>query len=108
MRGRECCDHRHPGYDATERQHGLDALTRRHYLVSRTEADRVAEKVTHGPARGIDRRLVVPGRIEPGAVRAGDAALEVGNSRDHRRPDFGRSICVRTIIAARMEAQAVD
>ena len=42
--------------------------------LSRTETDRVPEKVAHRPAWGIDRRLVAPGRIEPGAVRAGDVA----------------------------------
>ena len=76
--------------------------------LSRTETDRVPEKVAHRPAWGIDRRLVAPGRIEPGAVRAGDVALEIGNSRDHCRPGFGRGVCLGTIVAARMESQAVD
>ena len=49
-----------------------------------------------------------PDRIEPGAVRAGDVALEIGDSRDHRRPGFGRGVCLGTIVAARMESQAVD
>ena len=75
MRGRKCCDHRHAGHDAAERQHGLDALARRHHVACRTETDRVPEKVTHRPARGIDWRLVAPGRIEPCAMRAGDVAI---------------------------------
>jgi hypothetical protein len=45
MRGRECCNHRHAGHGTTERQHGLDALTRRRHIACRTEADRVPEKV---------------------------------------------------------------
>ena len=72
-----------------------------------TEADRVAEKVAHRPARRIDRRLAAPGRIEPGAMRAGDAAVEIGDGGDHRRPGLGRRVCVGPIVAARMEAQAV-
>jgi len=108
MRGRKCCDHRHGGHQAAERQHGLDAFAGRHHIACRTEPDRVPEKVTHSPAWGIDRRLVAPGRIEPCAVCASDASLEVGNSRDHCWPDFGRSVCFGSIIAARMESQAVD
>ena len=80
MRSRECCDRRHAGYDAAERQHGLDAFAGRNHVACRTEADRVPEKVTHRPAWGIDQRLVASGRIEPCTVRAGDAALQVGNS----------------------------
>jgi hypothetical protein len=68
----------------------------------------VAEKVTHRSARRIDRRFVAPGRIEPGAVGTGDAALEIGHRRDHRRPGFGRGIGLATVVAARMESQAVD
>ena len=96
------------GHDAAERQHGLDALARRHHVACRAETDRVPEKVAHRPAWGIDRRLVAPGRIEPGAMRAGDVALKIGNSRDHCGPDFGRGVCLGTIVAARMESQAVD
>ena len=48
------------GHDAAERQHGLDAFARRHHVASRTETDRVPEKMAHRPARGIDRRLVAP------------------------------------------------
>ena len=44
-------------------------------------------------------------RIEPGAVRAGDTAVEIGDGGDHRRPGLGRSIVVGPIVAARMEAQ---
>ena len=60
MRGRKCCDHRHAGHDAAERQHGLDPLAGRHHVASRTETDGVTEKVTHRPAWGIDRRLAAP------------------------------------------------
>ena len=45
-------------------------------------------------------------RIEPGAVHAGDPAIEVGDAGDHRRPGLGRQVLVRPIVAARMEAQA--
>ena len=73
-----------------------------------TEADRVAEKVTHRAAWSIDWRLVAPRRIEPCAVRAGDVSLEVGNSGDHSGPNFGCGVCPGTVVATRMESQAVD
>jgi hypothetical protein len=44
--------------------------------------------------------------IEPGAVRAGDPSIEVGDGGDHRRPGFGRRMLIRSIVATRMEAQA--
>ena len=33
---------------------------------------------------------------------------QYGHSRDHRRPGLGRRVCVRTIVAARMESQTAD
>src|SRR5260221_12121112 len=108
MRGRERCDHRHAGHSAAERQHGLDALARRHHVASRTETDRMSEKMAHRPAWGSDWRLVTPRRIEPCAVCAGDVSLKVGNSRDHSWPNFGCDVCLGTVVATRMESQAVD
>ena len=75
------------------------------------EANCVAEQVAHGSSWRVDRSLAEPNaikavRIEPGAVHAGDPAIEVGDAGDHRRPGFGRQVLVRPIVAARMEAQA--
>src|SRR5258708_18803411 len=100
MRGRECCDHRHGGHNAAERQHSLDALASRHHVACRAETDRGPEKVTHRPAWGIDRRLVAAGRIEPGAMRTGDVALEVGHSSYHCGPYFGRRVALGAIVSA--------
>ena len=37
---------------------------------------------------------------------AGDPAIEIGDAGDHCRPGLGRRVLVRTIVAARVEAQA--
>ena len=45
-------------------------------------------------------------RIEPGAMHAGDPAIEVGDAGDHRRPGLGRQVLVRRDSRqTRMEAQ---
>ena len=98
--------------DAAQRQHGLDAFAgHQHVVIRHAEANRVAEQVAHRTSRRVDRRLAEPYpvkaiRIEPGAVHAGDPAIEVGDAGDHRRPGLGRQVLVRPIVAARMEAQA--
>ncbi len=60
MRGRECGDHRQGGYDASQRQHGLDAFASRHHVMRHTEADAVPEKMAHCAPRRVDRRFVTP------------------------------------------------
>src|ERR1700730_5260610 len=50
MRSRERGDHRHGRHDTAERQHGLDALAGRHHVARKTEADAVAEEMTHCPS----------------------------------------------------------
>ena len=39
-------------------------------------------------------------------MNAGDRAAEIGDGGDHRRPGFGGHVWMRTIVAARMEAEA--
>ena len=78
------------GHDASERQHGLDAFAGRHDIVRHTETDGVAQEMAHRPSRRVDRRLVPPRWVEPGAMRAGDLAVEIGDGGDHRRPGLGR------------------
>ena len=51
---------------------------------------RVAEETAHRPPRRLDRRLAVAGRVEPGAMHAGDLAVEIGDGGDHRGPDLKR------------------
>ena len=89
----------------TKRQHGLDALARRHHIVGDTEADGVAEEMAHRASWRIDWRLVSPRRVEPGAMRAGDVAFEIGDGGDHRCPGLGRAAGLRTVVAARVESQ---
>jgi hypothetical protein len=70
----------------------------------------VTEKVTHRAARRVDRRLaetdgVEAVGIEPGPVRAGEAAVEIGDGGDHGGPGLGLGMLVRPVVAARVEAQ---
>ena len=80
-------------------------------VVRNAETNRVAKQIAHGSSGRVDRGLAEPNvikavRIEPGTVHAGDPAVEVGDACDHRRPGLGRQVLVRTIVAARMEAEA--
>ena len=104
--GRERRDHRQGRHDAAQRQHGLDAFAGRHHVARHAEADAMSEEMAHGPPRRVDRRLVAAGRVEPGAVRAGDLAVEIGDRGDHRRPGLGRRVGIGPIVAARVKAQA--
>ena len=55
------------------------------------EADSVAEQMTHRPPRRVDMGFAQPGpRVEPGAMDAGDRAIETGDGGDHRGPGLGR------------------
>jgi len=65
----------------------------------------MTEQVAHRLALGLDRRLVGAVRCEPGAMRAGDPAFEIGDGGDHRWPGFGRAMIVGPVVAARMEAE---
>jgi hypothetical protein len=115
--GRECGGHWQSRQRASQRQHGLDAFAGRERVprlrggrLGNIEADRVAEKVAHRASRRVDRRLaetdgIEAVGIEPGAVRAGDAAAEIGDAGDHRGPGFGRRAVVRAIVATRMKSQ---
>ena len=99
------------GQDASERQHRLDAFAGRHHLARHAKSNGVTEKVAHRPSRRVDRRLAErrlgeAAGIEPGAMRAGQMAGEIGDGGDHRRPGLGRAVLVRPIVAARVEAQA--
>jgi len=65
----------------------------------------MAKEVTHGPPRRVDRCLARAVRREPGAVRAGDLAAEIGDGSDHRRALLSWRPVVRTIVAARLVPQ---
>ena len=56
-----------------------------------TQANRVAEQVTHRPPRHRNRRLAPAGRIEPGALHTGDRAVFVGDRGDQRGPSVACS-----------------
>ena len=103
--GGERGDHRQGRHDAAQRQHGLDAFAGRHHVVRHTEPDAMSEEMAHRPPRRVDRRLVAAGRVEPGAVRAGDPAVEIGDRGDQCRPGLGRCVGIGAIVAARMKPQ---
>jgi hypothetical protein len=107
----ECRQHRHVGKDLPNRQNGLDAVARCHHVATDAKADRVAEKIAHRAPGLLERCLakcsfVEAVWIEPGAMRARDAIVEIGNGGDHRRPCLGRRMLVGAIEAARVETQA--
>ena len=83
-----------------------DTFAGRHDIVRHTKTDGVAQEIAHRPPRRIDRRLIAPRRVEPGAVHPGDIAVEVGYSSDHRRPGLGRRMPIRPVVAVGMKAEA--
>ena len=93
------------GSAKAQRQHRLDALADREGVARRAEADGMAEEIAHRAARRLDRRLAEPVRREPGAVRPGDGAGEIGDGGDHRRPGLDRRTVVRAVVAPWMKPQ---
>ena len=110
MRSRERRRHRQGRHDTTERAHGFDALAGRNRVADApgctSQANAVSEKMAHGPARGCEVRLAATGRVDPGALHAGEIAREIGDRCDHRRPDLGSHLLVAPIVAAWMKSQA--
>jgi len=66
----------------------------------------VAKQKTHRATRRVDRRLAATGRIKPGAVDAGDDAIEGGDRGDQGGHGFRRQVLIRLVVAARMEVKA--
>ncbi len=68
------------------------------------------EEIAHRPSGSFDCRLA-KGRlpeaagVQPGAVRAGEFAIEIGDGSDDCRPNLGRRVFVGAIVTAGMEAQ---
>ena len=75
-----------------EREHGLDAFAGGEDPVARgrldAEAHAIAEQMAERAARIGERRLGRAGAIEPGALDAGDGAVEVGDRGEQRRPEL--------------------
>ena len=92
--GRKPRNHRQGGQHRFEREHGLDAFAGGEDGGGLAEADAVAEQITEGAARIGERRLGRPVRIEPGALDAGDIAIDIGDGGKQSRPDFERSMLV--------------
>jgi len=105
MVGRERGGHRHGWQRTAQRQHRLDAFADSEDVVGRAKADGMTEETAHRPSRRVDRRLAEAVRRKPSAMRAGDAAVEIGDGGDHGRPGLGRRALVRPIITARVEPQ---
>src|SRR5258708_21397885 len=66
----------------------------------------MAEEAAHGSSRRVDGCLAKAVRRKPGAVRAGDLAVEIGDGGDHRRPPLSRRTVVRATVAARVIPQS--
>ena len=65
-------------------------------LAGDAEAHGVTEEIAHRPPWRVDRRLAErrvaeAARVEPGAMRAGQAAREIGDGGDHGGPRLGRA-----------------
>ncbi len=75
------------------------------HLVGHAKPDGVTKKGAHGTLWRLDRCLVPPCRIKPGAMHPGKVAFKIADSRDHGRPYLGWCAFTGAIIAARMEAQ---
>ncbi len=61
--------------------------------------------MTEGAARIGERRLVGSPWIEPGALDAGDIAVEIGDGGKQRRPAFERSVLRLAVVDRRVIAQ---
>ncbi len=86
--GGQCRGHRHRRQGRAHRQHGLQPLASGHDVLGCAESHPMPGKVAQRSAGRRYRCLVAPGRIEPSAVYARGVAVEVGDGREQRRPDF--------------------
>ena len=109
MIGRAGGDDWQNGQYGTERQHGLEPFADGDDAIHFADADAVAVDQPQRASRRRDRRLRHAGRVEPGAMRAGNVAREVGGSGDQCRPGVAggvrRVVLVTPVVAARMETQ---
>ena len=90
---RERCGHRHAGQGHSQLQRGFDAFACGHDV--------------HRAALRGDRRLAEMGRrepvrVQPGALRAGDPAIAIGDGRDQGRPSVHRAVGIGSVVAARV------
>ena len=90
MRGGQACHHGQGRKQRQQREHGLDALAGGHDAGRLAEAHRVAEEMAHGAARIVNRGLAAAVAGEPGALQAGERAVEVGDSAEKRGPALER------------------
>ena len=80
-------------------------MARGHDVVDDPKPHAVPEQVANGPPWRVDGGLIAGGRVEPGTVRPGDCASEVGHGRNQRWPSLGGCIVIGAVIAARMKTQ---
>ena len=88
-----------------QREHRFDAFAGGEDVGRLAEAHTIAEQMAEGTARIGERRLVGSPWIEPGALNAGDIAVEVGDGSKQRRPAFERSIVRLAVVDRRVIAQ---
>ena len=108
MIGRGCRGHRQQGHHGAQRGHRLKAFASGHdrdgLVGSTPEPDGVAKQMAER-ATGIgNARLAVAIGIEPGALQAGDAPVEVGDGGDQRRQHQRLASGQIAIIATWMKA----
>lgn len=69
-------------HEASKRQRGLDAFASGQHIMRHIETDGVAREIGYRESRRVDRRLVQPRSVEPGAMCAGDPTVETGDERN--------------------------
>ena len=84
MTGRE-------GQQRFEREHGFDPFAGGEDVGRLADAHAIAEQMTKGAARIGEWRLLRTAWIEPGALDAGDIALNIGDGSKQCRPAFGEA-----------------
>jgi hypothetical protein len=103
--GGERRDHGQFGKHGPERQDRLDALAGQEPVGGAAEAAAVTEQDAEDLARRVQIRDGQPLEIEPGAVDADNAALEIGDGGEHGGQPAKRRLVVGAIVDERMEAQ---
>ena len=106
MCGGEACGHGQGREERQKREHGLDAFACGHDVFRLAEADRVAEQMTHGAARIGQGRFIAAVAGEPGALQAGQIAVEAGDDAEQRGPALAVAAVIGTVIAGGVKAKA--
>lgn len=105
MGGGEARRHGQGRKEGEEREHGFDTLACRQHIRNLAKANRVAEKMAHGPARIGKRGFAVAVAGQPGALKAGEIAVKIGDDAKKRGPALARGIAIGAVVAGGMKAK---